>query len=117
MCVGVNKPGDPVWSHGESYAFATASGEGSVLETDSWSSVDNHGGLQVNNVTSNGTVIGYQVLGQTNCSQESWAFASGAWMANAIAFGLCNSSVLLDQPVSNTGVGKETPVEELKPLN
>ena len=78
-----------------------------MLETDSWTSVDNHGGLHVNNVTSDGTVVGYQVQGMTNCSQESWAYAAGAWSANALAYGWCNSSVLLDQPVSNTGTGYE----------
>lgn len=97
--------GDPVWSHGESGSSASASGDGSAVFTDSWTSVDNHGGLQVNNITSNGTLIGYQVQGLTNCSQESWAHAVGGSSANAVAYGLCNSSVQVNEPVSNTGVG------------
>lgn len=104
-CADKTEFGDPVWSHGESYSFASSSGPGAMVETDSWTSIDNNGGLHVNNVTSDGTVIGYQVSGMTNCSQESWAHAVGSFAANAIAYGLCNSSVLLDQPVSNTGVG------------
>lgn len=50
-------------------AEAFSSGPGSMVQTDSWSTVDNHGGLQVTTVYSNGTEIGYNVAGTTDCSQ------------------------------------------------
>ncbi|CAL8118174.1 unnamed protein product [Orchesella dallaii] len=102
---------EPVWSYGESNATASATGAQSTVQTNSWHTTESNGGLQVTNITSDGNVIGYQASGMTNCSQESWALAMGSLSANAVAEGLCISSVLLDQPLSNTGPVNQTKTE------